>query len=113
MAKNYIDNLSQEVTRGMAEKAANGVYPSRAPYGYRNNPTTRGIDLVPEEAAAVKRIFETYATDQYSLKDLRDQVMKSRLLPAPPSGYLSIGRIAKMLHNEFYVVQFSHSCGLA
>jgi site-specific DNA recombinase len=28
MAKNYIDNLSEEVTKGMQEKAAQGTYPS-------------------------------------------------------------------------------------
>jgi len=35
MAKNYIDNLSEEVKKGMLEKAEQGQYPSRAPLGYR------------------------------------------------------------------------------
>jgi site-specific DNA recombinase len=33
MAKNYIDNLSEEVRKGMLEKAAEGIWPTRAPLG--------------------------------------------------------------------------------
>ncbi len=36
MAESYIDILSEEVTKGMKEKAAQGTYPSLAPYGYLN-----------------------------------------------------------------------------
>lgn len=36
MAKNYIDNLSEETRKGMLEKAEQGIYPSCAPLGYKN-----------------------------------------------------------------------------
>jgi len=36
MAKNYIDNLSEETKKGMLEKAEQAIYPSFAPLGYRN-----------------------------------------------------------------------------
>jgi site-specific DNA recombinase len=36
MAKNYCDNLSEEARKGMQEKAEQGIWPSRAPLGYRN-----------------------------------------------------------------------------
>ena len=36
MAKNYIDNLSEETRKGMTEKAEQGIWPSYAPFGYRN-----------------------------------------------------------------------------
>ena len=36
MAKNYIDNLSEETKKGMVEKAEQGIYPSFAPLGYIN-----------------------------------------------------------------------------
>jgi DNA invertase Pin-like site-specific DNA recombinase len=36
MAKNYIDNLSEEIKKGMQEKAEQGLYPSFAPIGYVN-----------------------------------------------------------------------------
>ena len=36
MAKNYIDNLSEEARKGMQEKAEQGMWPSFAPLGYSN-----------------------------------------------------------------------------
>src|SRR5712671_449371 len=36
MAKNYIDNLREEVQKGLRTKAALGLYPSFAPLGYNN-----------------------------------------------------------------------------
>jgi DNA invertase Pin-like site-specific DNA recombinase len=36
MAKNYIDNLSEETRKGMLEKARQGIWPSYAPLGYMN-----------------------------------------------------------------------------
>ena len=36
MAKNYIDNLSEETRKGMLEKARQGIWPSFAPLGYIN-----------------------------------------------------------------------------
>ena len=33
MAKNYIDNLSEEATKGMREKARQGIWPTKAPLG--------------------------------------------------------------------------------
>jgi site-specific DNA recombinase len=36
MAKNYVDNLSEETRKGMFEKAEQGIWPSFAPLGYRN-----------------------------------------------------------------------------
>ncbi len=36
MAKNYLDNLSEESRKGLLEKARQGIWPSGAPVGYRN-----------------------------------------------------------------------------
>jgi len=36
MAKNYIDNLSEEVKKGKNKKAQLGYYPRQAPVGYKN-----------------------------------------------------------------------------
>jgi DNA invertase Pin-like site-specific DNA recombinase len=37
IARNYIENLREEVRKGMREKAEQGIYPIRPPFGYRNN----------------------------------------------------------------------------
>ncbi len=73
-AKYYSDNLREEVMKGMREKAEQGIYPGRAPFGYRNNRLTRTIEVHPENSEIVKRIFELYATAKFSLITLRKQI---------------------------------------
>jgi site-specific DNA recombinase len=75
VAKHYVENLKEEVKKGMREKAEQGIYPGRAPFGYRNNSLTRSIDLHPERGPVVKRIFELYASGAYSLVTLRKTVL--------------------------------------
>jgi site-specific DNA recombinase len=36
MAKNYIDNLSEEARKGQQDKAEQGIWPTKAPLGYLN-----------------------------------------------------------------------------
>ena len=43
IARHYSENLREEVKKGMREKAEQGAYPGHAPFGYRNNRTTRTI----------------------------------------------------------------------
>src|SRR5438874_1910112 len=53
MAKNYVDNLSEETRKGMLEKAEQGIWPSFAPLGYRNATGPDGkkfIEPAPEIA---------------------------------------------------------------
>jgi site-specific DNA recombinase len=56
MAKNYIDNLSEETKKGMLEKAEQGIYPSYAPLGYVNvdKPNAKKV-IEPDPCASGKR----------------------------------------------------------
>jgi DNA invertase Pin-like site-specific DNA recombinase len=45
VARNYSENLREEVNKGMYEKASQGTYPARAPFGYRNNKEKRTIEI--------------------------------------------------------------------
>jgi site-specific DNA recombinase len=100
LARNYIENLREEVQKGMRQKAEEGIYPGRAPFGYRNNKADRTIEVHPENASAVVRIFELYATGQYSLLELRAVVRKETGKTFVKS-YLHT-----MLKNLFYVGKF-------
>src|SRR4051812_26557418 len=75
VAKHYVENLKEEVKKGMREKAEQGIYPGRAPIGYRNNSLTRAIDVDSERSPMVKRIFELYASGTHSLTTLRKAVL--------------------------------------
>ena len=69
-SKYYIDNLSENVKRGLRQKLRNGVWPAKAPYGYLNNPKTRGINVDSEKSKAIKRAFETFAEGSHTFTDI-------------------------------------------
>src|ERR1700677_554636 len=70
MAKNYSENLREEVKKGMREKASQGVYPGHAPFGYRNNKAERSIEIDTINSNTVNRLFELYATGAHTLSTL-------------------------------------------
>jgi DNA invertase Pin-like site-specific DNA recombinase len=73
IAKNFIDNLSEETRKGQRQKAAQGLWPSCAPLGYLNVVRDGGRVIAPDPVRAplVTTLFDTYATGRVSLKDLR------------------------------------------
>jgi site-specific DNA recombinase len=96
-AKYYSDNLTEEVIKGMREKAEQGIYPGHAPIGYLNNRATREIDIHPENSEIVKLMFETYSTGKYSLSELR------KFVRTQTGKTLNRAYIHKILRNKFYV----------
>lgn len=107
MAKNYSDNLSEEVRKGMLEKARQGYYPSRPPVGYVNNLATKRIDLDPVRAPIIKRLFELYAAGGYSLSDIRKKAKEDGLTYSTDNATpLARGCIHRMLSNPIYYGDF-------
>ncbi len=72
VAKNFIDNLSEEVQKGMTEKASQGLFPSCAPIGYLNNTIKKTIEPDPMKASLIKKAFELASTGQYSISKLNN-----------------------------------------
>ena len=70
-AKYYVDNLSENIRRGMRQKLRNGGWPRRAPLGYLNNQTLRKVVVDPQKGPLVRRLFELYSSGRYSLQGLR------------------------------------------
>ncbi len=100
VARNFIENLREEVCKGMREKAEQGIYPSRPPLGYRNNRLERTIEVDSQKAPIARRMFELYATGRYSLTGVR------KLLHAEFGVSLGNGYIDRLLKNPFYTGSF-------
>ena len=65
MAKNYIDNLSEEARKGMQEKAEQGIWPTKTSLGYRNvlgPDSRRTIEPDPQTAPLITQLFERYVS---------------------------------------------------
>ena len=106
MAKNYIDNLSEEVRKGMREKAEQGHWPTVAHVGYRNNPDTRRIEVDPERGPLVAKLFEWYGRGDVSLKELTHRAFSSGLIHPRSGRRMTKSEIHRILHNPIYAGEF-------
>ena len=79
-SKYYVDNLSENVQRGLRQKLRIGVYPGRAPIGYANEPRLRTIVIDEATAPLVKKLFETYASGETSYQAISDMANRMGLL---------------------------------
>jgi site-specific DNA recombinase len=106
MAKNYIDNLSEEVRKGMLEKASQGHWPSFAPVGYLNNLQTRRIEPDPVRAPVIAKMFEWYAAGDASLKEVTRRAAAAGLINQFSGRPLVKAKVHQILHNQLYYGDF-------
>ena len=68
----YIDNLSENVRRGLRQKVRRGEWPAGyVPPGYFNDKNDRRLKIHPVQGPLVKKLFETYVAGDCTLQDLR------------------------------------------
>ena len=101
-SKYYVDNLSENVERGMTYKIKNGVWPVRAPLGYYNHPKKRTIEVDEEMARIVKKNFEYFAQGNKSFADVARFLYKFKVTNRK-GGILKKDFAKKMLTNRFYI----------
>jgi site-specific DNA recombinase len=108
MAKNYIDNLSEETKKGMLEKAEQGIYPSQAPIGYINVQcgNKKIIQPDPNIEPIIKQLYERYATGNYSLLQLQKSAHRDGLTYRKSGSPIPKSVIHKILKNPIYYGDF-------
>lgn len=113
MAKNYIDNLSEEVKKGQKQKADDGYFPGIPPVGYmRERINGKSVIVVDEKNKYLPiKLFEYYATGLYSLDSLREKAEADGLLAGDFREHsrlekLTRSTIHKLLSNPFYYGDF-------
>ena len=106
VAKNFSDNLSEEVRKGLQEKADQGHWPSVAPVGYANNRNSHRIEPDPERAPAIRRLFERFAQGDISVKQAAATAFSDGLTHPRSGRRLVKSEIHRMLHNPIYYGAF-------
>jgi site-specific DNA recombinase len=106
MAKNYVDNLSEEVRKGLREKAEQGHWPSVAPVGYVNNLSTHRIEVDPVRGPLLTRIFGLYATETYSLMALTAKAREMGLTHPRSGRPMMKAEVHRILQNPIYHGEF-------
>ena len=106
-SKYYIDNLSENIKRGIRQKVRNGVYPSMAPVGYLNDPKSRGIVIDRDKAPLISKIFELYSTGEYTLTRLKDTI-SSLGFTTRNNKLIGESKLVLILTNPFYYGMFKY-----
>jgi len=101
-SKYYVDNLRENVTRGMRQKIRNGVWPLWAPLGYLNNSITRGIDADKKKVPLIRKMFKLYSTGNHTLKEMSEWCKKVNL-KSNLNNDISPGQAQATLQNIFYI----------
>lgn len=103
MAKNYVDNLSEEVRKGMREKAEQVNYPGgNIPYGYLMDKNTGEISPDPQRAYHIIEIFELYAANKMPLRGLAAWARERGLTTPRSAKPITMCQIERILKNPFY-----------
>ena len=109
MAKNYIDNLSEETRKGMQEKARQGIWPSFAPLGYLNVDGANGKRTIapdPNFAPVITRMFEQYSTGRYTLSHMAKHARANGLAYRKTGDDVPLSTVHKILRNRIYSGDF-------
>jgi DNA invertase Pin-like site-specific DNA recombinase len=109
MAKNYIDNLSEEARKGQQEKAEQGIWPTKTPLGYRNITGQDGKKVIaadPDVAPIVIKLFEWYATGQYALKEVAKKARAAGLVYRRSGNPVPTSTVHAILRNRLYAGWF-------
>ena len=100
-SKYYVDNLSENIKRGIRQKLRNGIWPAWAPLGYKNDKERRYIVVDKEKAKCIRKAFELYATGKYPLSEIR-KIINAAGLVGKKDKVLSVSNYQYMLKNPIY-----------
>ena len=102
-----------DIAYKMGQKARNGGTLGRAPLGYLNvfdrseGREIRTVTLDPKRAPLIRLAFEFYATGDYTLADLSDELYDRGLRTRPtalhPTKQVSINKLSMMLRDRYYL----------
>lgn len=103
-ARSYVLQLSDNIKRSKEQSARNGIWMGLAPTGYMHDVDEQGNKTIrpnPDLAPFITKMFELYATGNYSFRKLSDELtsMGARTKGGKP---FAISQINKILKKPFY-----------
>ena len=104
MAKNYIDNLSEEVSKGLHEGLEQGFWPFSPPYGYKRG-EKKSLYIDSSKVLFVRKAFELFSTGQYSLRKLCEKLFEEGYYYQSQKPKITKTTLEAMLKNVIYTGQ--------
>lgn len=105
VAQYYSDNLRTEVLKGIEERCRQGWQHGLASYGYMNcsDDKDEPIQPHPQNARAVVRAFELYASARHTFESLADQLAAEGYTYQKSQPRFHRTALSRMLRNRIYV----------
>lgn len=107
LANDYANRISDNVKRSNQKKLEEGTILGGSPLGYLNKPRIdkkkEKVEVIidPERGHLIAKMFETYASGMYSMKEIRDMASKEGLMSK--KGFkISKSQVENILKNPFY-----------
>ena len=106
-SKYYVDNLAENVKRGIRQKLRRGELPGKAPLGYFNDFKTRTIKRDLKASNIIVKLFKLYATGEWPFYGLAAHATKIGLdsLYHKP---VATSLMRRILTNPFYYGVFNY-----
>jgi site-specific DNA recombinase len=110
MASFYTEQQSVDVREGLARRVKEGWFVGLAPYGYRNvRKDGRGVvEIDPQAAANVRRIFHLYAYENLTLDGLVERVNAEGMVFRASQPKFPRSSIHNILRDRAYIGEVSH-----
>ncbi len=106
MAKKYVDDLSDNVKRGIRAKLQQGWLPRSAPIGYLNDRINKTIIKDPDRFHLVRNLWDRMLTGTCSISEAHRMASKWKLTTplrdGSERGPMAYSAIAKLFNNPFY-----------
>ena len=83
LARNYVNNLSEEVKKGMLQKSLAGGWSHKAPYGYDNVKLEGRAAIVPNDKAQYVKAMYQMAFDGHSIASIYNGLGKVHNISRP------------------------------
>lgn len=113
MAKKYIDDLSDNVKRGLRAKLEKGWYPVQAPLGYLNKLEDHTIIPDPERFSIIRKMWKLMLTGGYTVPQVLDignnkYGLRSRQYKTGGGNPIGHSSIYYIFSNPFYYGTFEY-----
>jgi DNA invertase Pin-like site-specific DNA recombinase len=103
-ARSYVLQLSDNIKRSKEQAAKSGAWIGQAPIGYKHMTNEKGdktIVVDPERAPLIQKLFNLYATGNYSLLALKEEAEKMGLR-TKKGQKVAKSQVDDILKNPFY-----------
>jgi len=105
MAAFYTEQQSLDVQEGQARRVREGLFPCKAPFGYRNiRVDGRGlIEVDPQDGPKVRRIFELYAHHVHTLDSLSGALVDEGIAYSDAQVKFTRSKLHAILRDRSYI----------